>query len=45
MATGTVFPGAKLPGREAHVKEDETGGECKAYGIDEKCIQNFGRKT
>jgi hypothetical protein len=27
------------------IKEDEMGGSCTMHGGDEKCIQNFGRKT
>jgi hypothetical protein len=27
------------------VKENGIGGACSTYGADEKCIQNFDRKT
>jgi hypothetical protein len=27
------------------VKEDEMGGICSKHDRDEKCIQNFGRKS
>jgi len=27
------------------IKEDKIGGACSTDGRDEKCIQNFGRKT
>jgi len=27
------------------IKEDEMGGACRTNGINEKFIQNFGRKT
>jgi len=27
------------------IKEDKLGGACGTHGRDEKCIQNFGKKT
>jgi hypothetical protein len=27
------------------IKKGEMGGQCSMHGIDEKCIQNFRRKT
>jgi hypothetical protein len=31
--------------RVIKIMEDEMGGACSTYGIDEECIQNFGYKT
>jgi hypothetical protein len=27
------------------IKEDEIGGACGTYGIEEKCMQSFGEKS